>query len=84
MRVPTLISRVNSRLHLSDGVIDNGNGLDSVTGLVRHGNFELVTCGPEVIQGGHHVGLVGPRVFNENTTGGHESEGESEEEMSDI
>ena len=74
-----LFTGLDSGPHFGDGVINDRDGLDSVTALVMQGNLEFVAGGPKVTQGGIHVGLVGPHVFDENAASGHESEGEGEE-----
>lgn len=75
---------VDSSLHFINGAIDDAHGPDAVAALIVHGDFELMARRPQVIQRIVHVRLAGLSVLNENAAGSHDSEGEGEEEVSDV
>jgi len=79
-----LIGVVDARFHFGDGGIDGVDGVIAMPALVVPGDFQFVAGGAEVIQSGIHVRLARPRVLDENAAGGHDSEGEGENEMSEV
>lgn len=71
-------------LHLSDGLVDRGDGLIAIAALVVLGHFKLSPRGAQIIERVVHVRLGGMHIRDEHAAGKEDSEGERNEEMSEV